>query len=85
MYGYESSAALTTDILLYILQTRPLVREGALRRRAKLLSGKRKEKRKIWSWASKGPWALGLKPDMGLMTMGLKPDTKKDRPTDRRS
>jgi hypothetical protein len=28
MYGYESSAALTTDRLRYTLQTRPLVREA---------------------------------------------------------
>jgi hypothetical protein len=46
MYGYESSATLTTDGLNYELQTRPLVREGAPRRRAKQLSGKRKEKEK---------------------------------------
>jgi hypothetical protein len=44
MYGYESSATLTTDRLHYKLQTRPLVREGALRRRAKQFSGKIKEK-----------------------------------------
>jgi hypothetical protein len=44
MYGYESSATLTTDILQYKLETRPLVREGAPRRRAKQFSGKRKEK-----------------------------------------
>jgi hypothetical protein len=29
MYGYESSATLSTDRLNYKLQTRPLVREGA--------------------------------------------------------
>jgi hypothetical protein len=29
MYGYESSATLTTDRLHYRLQIRPLVREGA--------------------------------------------------------
>jgi hypothetical protein len=29
MYGYESSAILTTDRLQYKLQTRPLIREGA--------------------------------------------------------
>jgi hypothetical protein len=46
MYGYESSAILTTDRLHYKLQTRPLVRESAPRRRAKQLSGKRKEKEK---------------------------------------
>jgi hypothetical protein len=51
MYGYESSATLTTDRLHYKLQTRPLVRDGAPRRRAKQLSGKKK---KIWSWAPKG-------------------------------
>jgi hypothetical protein len=44
MYGYKSSATLTTDRSQYKLQTRPLVREGAQRRRAKQLSGKRKEK-----------------------------------------
>jgi hypothetical protein len=46
MYGCESSAILTTDRLYYKLQTRPLVREGAQRRRAKQLSSKRKEKEK---------------------------------------
>jgi hypothetical protein len=35
MYGYESSATLTTDRLHYKLQTSPLAREGAPRRRAK--------------------------------------------------
>jgi hypothetical protein len=54
VYGYESSAILTTDRLQYKLQTRPLVREGAPKRRAKQFSGKRKEKSKIWSWAPKG-------------------------------
>jgi hypothetical protein len=44
IYGYESSATLTTDRLHYKLQTRPLVREGATRRRAKQLSDKRNEK-----------------------------------------
>jgi hypothetical protein len=34
---------LTTDSLHYKLQTRPLVREGSLKRRRKQLSGKRKE------------------------------------------
>jgi hypothetical protein len=42
MYGYESSATLTTDILHYKLQTHPLAKEGALRRRAKQFSSKRK-------------------------------------------
>jgi hypothetical protein len=44
--GYESSATLTTDIrvLHYKLQTRPLIREGDPRRRAKQFYGKRKEK-----------------------------------------
>jgi hypothetical protein len=46
MYGYESSAALTTDRLQYKLQTRPLVREDASKQRAKQFSGKRKEKAK---------------------------------------
>jgi hypothetical protein len=54
MYGYEPSATLTTDRLHYKLQTRPLVREGAPRRRTKQLSGKTKGKSKIWSWAPKG-------------------------------
>jgi hypothetical protein len=44
MYGYESSATLTTDRLHYKLQTRPLLREGAPRRRTKQFSGKRQEK-----------------------------------------
>jgi hypothetical protein len=44
MYGYESPATLTTDRLHCKLQTRPLVREGTPRRRAKQLSGKRREK-----------------------------------------
>jgi hypothetical protein len=44
MHGYESSAILTTDRLHYKLETRPPVREGAPRRRAKQFSGKRKEK-----------------------------------------
>jgi hypothetical protein len=30
MYGYDSSASLTTDRLHYKLQTRPLVREGTI-------------------------------------------------------
>jgi hypothetical protein len=42
--SYESSATLTTDRLQYKLQARPLVREGAPRRRAKQFSVKRKEK-----------------------------------------
>jgi hypothetical protein len=54
MYGYESSAILTTDILHYKLQTRPLVREGVPRRRAKQLLGEKKGKRKIRSWVPKG-------------------------------
>jgi hypothetical protein len=44
MYGYESSGTLTTDRLHYKLQTRPVFREGAPRRRANQFSGKRKEK-----------------------------------------
>jgi hypothetical protein len=44
MYGYESSATLTTDRLQYKSQARPLVRDGAPRRRAKQLSGKIKGK-----------------------------------------
>jgi hypothetical protein len=46
MYGYESSVTLITDRLHYKLQTHPLLREGTPRRRAKQLSGKRKEKEK---------------------------------------
>jgi hypothetical protein len=34
IYDYESFATLTTDRLHYKLQTRPLVREGASKRRA---------------------------------------------------
>jgi hypothetical protein len=44
IYGYESSATLTSYRLHYKLQTRPLVRVGAPRRRAKQFSGKRQEK-----------------------------------------
>jgi hypothetical protein len=44
MYGYESSATMATDRLHYKLQTHPLVREGAPRRRVKQFSGKRMEK-----------------------------------------
>jgi hypothetical protein len=54
IYDYESSATLTTGRLHYKLQTRPLFRECASRRRAKQFYGKKKWKRKIWSWASKG-------------------------------
>jgi hypothetical protein len=46
MRGYESSATMIADRLNYKLQTRPLVREGAPRRRAKQLLGKRKEEEK---------------------------------------
>jgi hypothetical protein len=48
MYGYESSMTLTTDRLHHKLQTRPLVREGILRRTADQFSSKRKGKSKIW-------------------------------------
>jgi hypothetical protein len=54
MYGYESSATLTTDRLHYKLQTCPLVREGAPRQIAKQLSGKRKEKKKHLVMGAKG-------------------------------
>jgi hypothetical protein len=47
MYGYEFYATLTTDRLHYRLQTRTLVREGTPRRRRKLLSGKRKERKNL--------------------------------------
>jgi hypothetical protein len=46
MFGYESSATLTTDRVHCKLQTRPLVREGAPTRRAKQLSGKGRKKEK---------------------------------------
>jgi hypothetical protein len=46
MYSYESSAILTTDRLHYKLQTRPLVREGAPRRRAKNCPGEEMKKRR---------------------------------------
>jgi hypothetical protein len=42
MYGYESSATLTTNRVHYKLQTRPLVREGDPRLRAKQFFGERK-------------------------------------------
>jgi hypothetical protein len=45
MYGYESSATLTTDTLHYKFQTSPLVREGTPRQRPKQLFSKRKEKK----------------------------------------
>jgi hypothetical protein len=54
MYGYESSATLTTDRLHCKLQTRPLVREGAPRRSAKQFSGRRKEKVKFGHGPQKG-------------------------------
>jgi hypothetical protein len=43
----ESSATLATEMLHYKLQTRPLVREGAPRRRAKQLPGRRKGKKHL--------------------------------------
>jgi hypothetical protein len=42
MYGYESSATLTTDRLHYKLQTRTLVKEGAPKQRAMQFSDKRR-------------------------------------------
>jgi hypothetical protein len=44
MYGYESSATLTTDRLRYKLQARPLVGEGAPRQRARKEEEGRKKK-----------------------------------------
>jgi hypothetical protein len=44
IYGYESSATLTTDRFHYKLQTRPLVREGAPRLRTMQFPNKRREK-----------------------------------------
>jgi hypothetical protein len=52
MYGYESSATLTTDRLHYKLQIRPLVREGAASKKAKQFSDKKMEKKNL-SWAPK--------------------------------
>jgi hypothetical protein len=69
MYGYESSATLTTDRLHYKLQTRSLVRECSPRQRAKQLSCKRKEQEKDKS--GHGPKGVS--------------DTKTDVSTDRRS
>jgi hypothetical protein len=46
MDGYESSATLTTDRMQYRLQARPIVREGATRRRGKQFSGKGRENEK---------------------------------------
>jgi hypothetical protein len=63
MYGYESSAALTTDRLQYKLQTRPLVREGAPQRKAKEFSGKRKEKVKTGHRPQRGARRLDILTD----------------------
>jgi hypothetical protein len=46
MYGYESSATLTTDRLHYKLQTRPLFREGAQGEEQSNFPAKQKEKGK---------------------------------------
>jgi hypothetical protein len=54
MYGYKSPATLTTDRLQYKLQTRPLVREGAPKRRAKQFSGRRKKKVKSGNGPQRG-------------------------------
>jgi hypothetical protein len=43
--GFEGNATLTTDGVYYKIQTRPLVREGAPRRRSKQFSGKIKWKK----------------------------------------
>jgi hypothetical protein len=59
MYGYESSATLTTDRLRYNLQTRPLVREGSPSRRIKKLSGKRNEKGKFLTLTGEKLRSLG--------------------------
>jgi hypothetical protein len=63
MYGYESSATLTTERLHYKLQTRPIAREGAQKRKAKQLSDKRKEKVKS-----------GLGPQMGARNQDILTD-----------
>jgi hypothetical protein len=52
IYGYESSATLTTVGLHYKLQTRPLVREGASRRKA--IVGQKKGKKKNFGHGRKG-------------------------------
>jgi hypothetical protein len=62
MYGYESSATLTTDTLHYKLQTRPLVRDGAQRRRAKQFSGKRMKKVKSGHGPQRGARHLDILP-----------------------
>jgi hypothetical protein len=54
MYGYEFFATLTTHRLQYKLQTHPLAREGAPKRRAKQLSDKRKEKVKFGHGSQRG-------------------------------
>jgi hypothetical protein len=54
MYGYESSVTLTTGRLHHKLQTRPLVREGAPRRRAKEFSVKREERVKYGHGPQRG-------------------------------
>jgi hypothetical protein len=70
MYGYESSATLTTNRLHYKLQIRPLVREDAPRRRAKQFSGSRKEKVKS-----------GHGPQRGARHQDILTDWPTDRPT----
>jgi hypothetical protein len=50
IYGYESSAILTTGRLHYKLQTRPLVREGAPRRKRNAIF---RRNSKIWSWGAR--------------------------------
>jgi hypothetical protein len=50
IYGYQSSASLTTDRLYYKLQARPLVKEGAPRQ----FSGKRNEKGKSGHGSQRG-------------------------------
>jgi hypothetical protein len=65
IYGYVSSATLTTNRLHYKLQTRPLIREGAPRRRAKQLSGKRREKNNL----AMGPNGCPTPRQIGLLTI----------------
>jgi hypothetical protein len=53
IYGYESSATLTTDWLHYKLQTCPLIR-GHPKMKSKAIFRQKKGKSKICSWVPKG-------------------------------
>jgi hypothetical protein len=58
-----ATTTLTTDRLHYKLQTRPLVREGAPRRRANQFSGKRKERVKSGHGPQRGVRHEGILTD----------------------